>query len=110
MPRGSLASVGLPERVEVLAHEGKVVVVGRLVREALDRVEHRGLEAEVAGERVGHLAAGEALGEDGGDAVLGDQLLEPGQVGRRRLGVGGEAGDRLELQPVAGEVGDAPRG
>ena len=32
--------------------------------------------------------------------------LEPGQVGRRRLGVGGEAGDRLELQPVAGEVGE----
>ena len=37
---------------------------------------------------------------------LGDQLLEPGQVGRRRLGVGGEAGDRLEVQAVAGEVGE----
>ena len=35
-----------------------------------------------------------------------DQLLEPGQVGRRRLGVGGEAGDRLEVQPVAREVAE----
>ena len=46
--------------------------------------------------RLGEPRADQPLGEDRGDALLVDQVLQPGQVGRGRLGVGGEAGDRLE--------------
>ena len=64
------------------------------------------VDARVARQRIDQGRRREPLAEHGRDAVLLDQLLQPAQVGRGRLGVGGETGDRLEVQAVLLEVAE----
>ena len=87
-------------------HEREVVLAGRPVAESLDGVEDRRPDAEVLGQRVGGLGADQRLGEDRGDPVGADQVLEPSEVRGRRLGVGGEAGDRLDVHAVLLQVAE----
>ena len=56
--------------------------------------------------RGGQPGAGQPLGEDGGDPLVADEVLQPGEVRGGRLGVGGEAGDGREGQPVARQVAE----
>ena len=69
----------------------QVVLVGGLVAEPLDRVEHRGRDADVVGQGLGHSRADQALGEHGGDArrsrsAPGAGPGRPGSARRRGRG------------------------
>src|SRR3546814_12996091 len=61
--------------------------------------------SDVCSSDLGLLAV-QGLGEDGGQTLLADQLLEACTLRGGGLGTGGEAGDRLELQAIAREVAE----
>ena len=95
------ASVRLLQGGQVGPHQREVVLVGGLVGQSLDRVEdrrrrRRGRAASVSVSR----GLASALGEDGRDALLAMSSCRSREVGGRRLGAGGEAGDRLHVETV----------
>src|SRR4051794_17857779 len=85
--RGSAAPEGDAEGGEVLAHDRLVRRAGGLLvgGEALDGVEHGGGGVRLPCQRLRDTGRGEAFGEDGRRACLGDEVGEHGDPGRRRL-------------------------
>ena len=56
-----------------------------IAAQPFDGVEDGGAQAEVVRQGVGELGAGQPLGEHRGDALVGDELLEPGEAAVARL-------------------------
>ena len=106
-PGRSRAPLAGAQRREVGAHDLEVVAAGGGVGQALDRVEGRHRRPGLPGHRVGDRRADQRLGVDGGDVVRLDEPGDLGELGRLRLGLGGEPGDADLGQPVAlGEVAE----
>ena len=95
------ASERLLQGGEVRPHDGEVVGAGGdlVVRQPLERVEHRGLDARLARDRLRQLRRDERLEEHGRRPGAPDDVDEARDVPGRRL--------RLRRQPLEGDLLEA---
>ena len=100
--RHVLTSERLLERREVRAHDGEVVLPGGdlVVGQALERVEHRRLDAGLARDRLRELRRDERLEEHGRRSRRLHEVDEVGDAASRRLGLGREPLERHLLEAV----------